>query len=80
MKLKHILWFTSGVFAVAFIIDLMDGNRLKLISSLALTIAFALMAYAQDNPRKKMLTALAYVMLCVATGSFVFRFLNYYYP
>jgi hypothetical protein len=78
MKLKHILWFAAGMFAVASVIDLMDNNPLKLTGTLALTGAFALMAYAQDSPRKKMLTTLAYVLLCVATAAFVFRVLNYY--
>jgi predicted PurR-regulated permease PerM len=78
MNLKNMLWLAAIIFAIAAIVDFFDNNILKLVGTACLAVAFAMLASAQNNPRKKMLTSLSYLFLCAAIGVFVYRLLNYY--
>ena len=53
MNLKNMLWLAAIIFAIAAIIDFFDNNILKLAGTICIAIAFALLATAQNNPRKK---------------------------
>lgn len=78
MNLKNMLWLAAILFAIAAIVDFFDNNVLKLAGTICIAVAFALLAIAQNHPRKKMLTSLSYLFLCAAVGVFVYRLLNYY--
>ncbi|MDX1628066.1 MAG: hypothetical protein R3345_05170 [Fulvivirga sp.] len=75
---KVIFWILAAIFAVGAIIDIADGYWPKTVSSLALTIAFIILAIAYGKSGKTKLYVLAYFFIFVALGAFLFRLVNYY--
>lgn len=73
MNRKTFYWIATGVFALAAAIDLWDGYVPKLISSVTITVGFALLAFGSGRDNKKQFQRVAYALFMIAIGAFVYR-------
>lgn len=76
MNRKTFYWIATGVFALATAIDLWDGYVPKLISSVTITLGFAMLAFASGRDNKAQLHLVAYGLFVIAIGAFVYRILT----
>jgi predicted membrane protein len=78
MKNKTVLWILVVIFAIMTVIDFIDGNMPKLISSLSITLALILFAVSLDRRRPGYYHIAAYGLLLVALIAFAYRITNWF--
>jgi len=73
MNRKTFYWIATVVFAIAVIIDIWDGFVPKLVSSVTITLGFALLAIGTGRDNKNQFQMVAYGLFAIAIGAFVYR-------
>ncbi len=73
MNRKTFYWIATVVFAIAAIIDIWDGFVPKLVSSVTITLGFALLAIGTGRDNMNQYQMVAYGLFAIAIGAFVYR-------
>jgi hypothetical protein len=77
MKTARILWILALVLLVATIIDIIDGDVPKIISTAALTISLMAFAVAAGSASKQPFQVGGLVFALVAVATFVYRLMHW---
>jgi hypothetical protein len=78
MTLKNTLWMIAIAFTLMSVLTIINIWNYHLSTTIALAFAFAFFAHAQHHPRKKMLTGIAYFLLCFAAITYLIQFIKFY--
>ncbi|MEQ8364274.1 MAG: hypothetical protein RIF39_00565 [Cyclobacteriaceae bacterium] len=76
MNRKTFYWIATIVFAIAAVIDFWDGFVPKLVSSVSITLGFALLAFGTGRDNKNQFRMVAYGLFAIAIGAFVYRIIT----
>lgn len=73
---KTFYWIATIVFTIATVIDFWDGFVPKLVSSVSITLGFALLAFGTGRENKNQFQMVAYGLFAIAIGAFAYRIIT----
>lgn len=73
MKNTKLLWMLSIVLSIATVIDIIDGDYLKIITSLSLTLSVIFFSIGSGNIKNTIFTNLGYILAAISLIGYLYR-------
>ncbi|MBK7854706.1 MAG: hypothetical protein IPJ79_07105 [Bacteroidetes bacterium] len=73
MKNNKLLWILSVVLSIATIIDFIDGDYLKIITTLSLTLSVIFFSIGSGKINNKIFNYLGYILAAISFIGYLYR-------